>query len=129
MSSNFFLKKEETSILAVRLLWNSLKYIKNATDKVKLEAINAKGWAIQFVENPTEEMQLKAVSKDYDSIKYIKNPSQEVQLAAIRKYWAAIKFINNPTLEARREASSSISSISSVNLSSKEKIFLYEIRT
>ena len=76
----------------------------NPSERVKLEAVKAKGWAVQFIENPTEEMQLNAVNKDYDSIKYIKNPSEEVQLAAIKKYWAAIKFINNPSLEARKEA-------------------------
>lgn len=95
---------EENAILAVRLLWNSLKYIKNPSEKVKFEAINAKGWAIQFIADPSEEVQIKAVSKDYDAIKYIKNPSAKVQIEAIKKYWAAIKFIDNPTLEARREA-------------------------
>lgn len=95
---------EDISIMAVKILWNSLRYIKKPSYNVLKEAVKAKGWAIQFIEDKTEELCLLAVSKDYDSIKYIENPSEEVQLIAVKKYWGAIKYIKKPTLLVMREA-------------------------
>lgn len=95
---------EEISIMAVKILWNSLRYIKEPTYNVLKEAVKAKGWAIQFIGNKTEELCLLAVSKDYDSIKYIENPSEEVQLTAVKRYWGAIRYIKEPTLLVMREA-------------------------
>lgn len=96
--------EEELQIMAVKLLWNSLKLIENPSYKVQEEAVKTKGWAIQYIQDPSEELCIVAVEKDYDSIKYIKNPSEEVQLRAIDNYWGAIRFINNPSLRVNREA-------------------------
>ena len=108
-------KTEELQIIAVKnnplsveyienlseALWNSLKYIKNPTEKIIKRALEVKGWAIQYVENPTYEMKLLAIESDFDSIRYIDNPEEELQKKAIEKYWGAIKYIKNPTLESK----------------------------
>ena len=84
--------------------WNNLKYIKEPTEKVIIEAVKEKGWAIQYVTNPSEKLQLEAVKVDYDSIKYIKNPSEKVQIEAIKVKYDALRYIENPSLKAEIEA-------------------------
>ncbi|MBY6798287.1 hypothetical protein HYH85_19080, partial [Clostridium botulinum] len=110
-------------------LWNSLKYIKNPTEKIIREAINTKGWAIQFIQNANEELQLLAVEKDYDAIKYINDPSEAVQLKAIENYYAAIRYIKHPTLNAKIASIMSheegINYISNYDLD-EVKLFIYK---
>ncbi|MGL5148991.1 MAG: hypothetical protein ACRC7N_00255 [Clostridium sp.] len=92
---------EDLLVLAVKNLWNSLKLIKNPSNRVIEEAVKTKGWALQFVNEPWEELCVTAVKRDYDAIKYISNPSERVQLEAINTHWGAIKFIKNPTLASK----------------------------
>ena len=55
------------------------------------------GAAIKYIKDPTEEMQLEAVKEEPFAILYIKEPSEEVQLEAVKREYLAIDFIKNPT--------------------------------
>ena len=93
----------------------SIKYIKNPTKQVCLEAVKRNGYAIQHIKNPTEEMCLEAVKRCGNTIKYIDNPTEEMQLEAVKQNGLSIKFIENPTkemcMEAIRQDGSSINFI------------------
>ena len=82
----------------------SIKYIKNPTKQVCLEAVKRNGYAIQHIKNPTEEMCLEAVKRCGNTIKYIDNPTEEMQLEAVKQNGLSIKFIKNPTKEMCMEA-------------------------
>src|SRR5574344_1845703 len=61
---------------------NKLKFIKNPSEEVQLEAVKQNGLAIQYIVNPSEEVQLEAVKQNGLAIQYIDNPSEEAQLLA-----------------------------------------------
>ena len=82
----------------------SIKYIKNPTKQVCLEAVKRNGYAIQHIKNPTEEMCLEAVKRCGNTIKYIDNTTEEMQLEAVKQNGLSIKFIENPTKEMCMEA-------------------------
>jgi len=56
--------EEDLQVLAVKILWNSLRLIKNPSDRVKEEAVKSKGWAIQYIQSPSEKLCLIAVKND-----------------------------------------------------------------
>ena len=63
---------------------NTIKYIKNPTEKVQLEAVRWSKLAIKYIiknigGNPSEKVQLEAVKRDVNAIKHFKNPSEKVK--------------------------------------------------
>lgn len=92
---------EELMLFAVKNAWNSLKYFKEPAPKVRMAALESKGWAIQFIRDPSQEEKLMAVTRDADALQYIREADCEVQLAAVKNSWRAIRYIEDPCYEAR----------------------------
>ena len=57
----------------------AIRYIKDPTEEMKLEAVKEESWAIKYIENPSEEVQLLAVKKNGYLIIHIKNPTEKVK--------------------------------------------------
>ena len=56
-----------------------IKYIKNPSEEIQIEAVRKNGYAIRFIKNPSEEIQIEAVKENGYAIEYIKNPTEKVQ--------------------------------------------------
>ena len=52
-------------------------------------------YAIKYIKNPSEKVQLEAIKENYDAIRYIKNPSYKIELEAIKENESAINFIQD----------------------------------
>ena len=74
---------EDVQIIAVGRYYDYIKYIKNPSDAVQLEAVLNNGLAIQYIKNPSEAVQLVAVLSNWESIQYIDEPSEAVKAEAI----------------------------------------------
>ena len=72
-------QKESLQLEAVRNNRSAIKYIKNPSEQVQLEAIR-NGADIKYIEEPFEKVQLEAVRNNGCVIYYINNPSERVQL-------------------------------------------------
>ena len=81
-----------------------LKFIKNPSKKVQLEAVKHHGLAIKYIDNPTEEMQIEAVKNNSGALQYIKNPSEAMQIEAVKKSYKIIDMVENPTSRFREAA-------------------------
>lgn len=95
---------EEVQLEAVRQNGRVIQLIKNPSKEVQLEAVKHDGYAIQYIENPSEELQLEAVRQHCSSIEVIKDPSEKVQLEAVRENGYNIYYIKNPSEEVLLEA-------------------------
>ena len=76
---------EENLLKILKIDGWTIKYIKNPTLKMQLEAVKQNGYAIQFIESPPPEVQLEAVKRNGWAIQYIKNPTAEMQLEAVKQ--------------------------------------------
>ena len=94
----------EVQLEAVKQNGYAIEFIKNPTLEIQLEAVKQNGYAIEFIKNPTVEVQLEAVKQNGLAIQYIKKPTVEIQLAAIKQNGYVIKFIEKPTIEVQLEA-------------------------
>lgn len=57
----------------------ALKYIKNQTREICLEAIDKHGGiALEYVKEQTDEMCWKAISNTFEPLKYIRKPTKEI---------------------------------------------------
>ena len=95
---------EENFLKILKIDGRAIRFIKNPTLEVQLEAVKQNGYAIEFIKNPTVEVQLEAVKQNGLAIQYIKKPTVEIQLAAIKQNGYVIKFIEKPTIEVQLEA-------------------------
>jgi hypothetical protein len=93
---------EEHCLNAVKQNGYNIRYIKNPSEEVQLEAV--KDHAIYFIKNPSEEVQLEAIKENGSNIYFIKNPSEEIQLAAVKQSPDSIQYINNPSIEVQKAA-------------------------
>jgi hypothetical protein len=88
--------------------------IREITDEVKntkgmdLSAAKRNGESIKFMKNPSEKVQLAAVNQNEDAIMYIENPSEAVQLAVVSLDSNLIRYIKNPTEEVKALAKNSL---------------------
>ena len=71
-----------------------IKFIKNPTKQVCLEAVKQDGCAIQYIKNPTKEMCLEAINDYGQSIQFIKNPTEEMYLEAVKQEGGSIQYIS-----------------------------------
>ena len=55
---------EENLLKILKIDGWTIKYIKNPTLKMQLEAVKQNGYAIQFIESPPPEVQLEAVKRN-----------------------------------------------------------------
>ena len=99
---------EEALLQKVRRRPESIRKIKNPSEKVQLEAVKKDGNAIVYIDNPSEKVQLEAVKDNYYALRYIENPTEEMQLAAIENTnrWtvdSVFELLKNPTEKAIRE--------------------------
>ena len=83
---------------------NKAMDLNNASEEVKLDAVNEMGNAIEYIDNPSDDMKLAAVKDHPFSIKHIDNPSEEVQLAAVKNNGNVIQRIDNPSEEVQKAA-------------------------
>ena len=74
-----------------------IRFIKNPTLEMQLEAVKQNGWAIEFIKRPILKVQLAAVKEDGRAIQFIKKPTIEMQLTAVKQNGLAIQFIENPS--------------------------------
>jgi hypothetical protein len=88
---------EKQKLLAVKANGFAIEYIKNPSEAVQIAAVAENGRSIQFIKNPSEAVQLAAVNENGYAIEYIKNPSEEVQLAAANQNGDTIRHIKNPS--------------------------------
>lgn len=77
---------EEVQIAALRnpfaAMVHLLRSIPNASDKVKLAAVEYNPAHIESIDNPTEEMQMAAIEQDYKLLTRINNPTEKVKQRA-----------------------------------------------
>jgi hypothetical protein len=97
---------KERCMLAVKQNGNTIEFIKDPSEEMKLEAVRQDGFAIEFIKDPSEEMKLEAVRQDGCAIQFTKDPSEAVQLEAVRQDGWAIQFIKDPSETVRLEAMS-----------------------
>ena len=95
---------EETLLQKVKRRPESIKKIKNPSEKVQLEAVKKDGSVIQYIDNPSEKVKLAAVKEYGGNIQYIDNPSEKVQLEAVKDNYYALRYIENPTEEMQLAA-------------------------
>jgi hypothetical protein len=99
--------EKERCMLAVRQDGNTIRFIKDPSETVQLEAVRQNGDAIQFIEDPSEAVQLEAVRRNGSAIQFIKDPSEAVQLEAVSQNVYTIQYIKDPSelvqLEAARQ--------------------------
>jgi hypothetical protein len=81
-----------------------MAYIYIDNEDIQMAAINSTctkdykdGRVIQVIKNASEQIKLLAVQKDGECIRYLLDPSEELQLAAVNQNKLAICFIKNPT--------------------------------
>ena len=51
--------------------WLFLKFVKNQTEEICLEAIRNIGWALKFVKNQTEEICFEAATNRGTALRYV----------------------------------------------------------
>jgi len=92
--------QEQKDLLIVRRNGSDIVYIKEPTEKVKLEAVKNSPYAIEYIENPSEQVQLEAVKQNGFIIRRIYKmgiePSEQVQLGAVKKNIESFGFIDKP---------------------------------
>ncbi len=69
--SKFDINNEEECLEAVSKNGDSIKYIKNPSEAVKLAAVRGKGDSIEFIYNPSDEVIIEAVKQDKDAVAHI----------------------------------------------------------
>jgi hypothetical protein len=75
--------ESETKIKADKFILENKRCIYDDEERCIL-AVKRNGNTIEFIKDPSEEMKLEAVRQDGCSIRFIKNPSEKVQLEAVR---------------------------------------------
>lgn len=78
---------------------SSIRYMKNPTEKVLLEAVIQNEWTIKYAKPQTEELCLAAVKHFGKALQYIDNPSEDVKWAALHNTPLAIYAIKVPSIE------------------------------
>ncbi len=76
-----------------------IKYVKNQTPELCLEAVKNNGLAIEYIKNQTPDLCLEAVKRHGYAIQYIKNQTPELCLEAVKNNGLAIEYIENQTPE------------------------------
>ena len=81
-----------------------LRYIKNQTPEICLEAVKQNGRALIYVKNQTPEICLEAVKQNGWALIYVKNQTPEICLEAVKQDGYLLVFVNNQTPEICLEA-------------------------
>jgi hypothetical protein len=58
--------------------YKALKYVKDQTEEICLEAVKQNGYALQYVKEQTEAICLEAVKEDGDAFQYVEKYYQSV---------------------------------------------------
>ena len=88
-----YVAPKEEQLKAVKERGDDIKYIKNPSEELKIEAIKCIHTAIQYIDNPSEELQLLAVKQSYFSLLYLHNPSDEVLKEALKDKNCSIDYM------------------------------------
>lgn len=78
---------------AIKVDATNIKYMKNITDQMWIEAISRDINVLKDIEYPTEEMCLAGLNKSWFAFTHIKNPTYAICLAAIKKDVYILKYI------------------------------------
>ena len=81
-----------------------IRYIKNPSVELILEAVKKNGLAIRYIENPTNEMKETAIKNNPLAVEYIEELSEENAILAVRLLWNSLKYIKNPSEKVKFEA-------------------------
>jgi len=100
--------QEQKDIISVKQNSDSIRNIKNPTEKVQLEAVKQNGYTLQYIVEkgiiPSEAVQLAAVKESGYAIEFINDPSESVQLEAVKQNSDSIRYIKNPTEKVQLNA-------------------------
>ena len=94
----------EMCLEAVRQNGYALEFVKDQTPEICLQAVRQKGCALQYVKNQTPEICLEAVRRSCHAFQYVKNQTLEICLEAVRRSCHAFQYVKNQTLEICLEA-------------------------
>lgn len=81
-----------------------LRYVKNKTPQICLEAVQLDGEALQFVENQTLEICLAAIRQNCHAIRFVKHQTHELCMEAVKQNGYTLKHVQNQTIEICWEA-------------------------
>jgi hypothetical protein len=81
-----------------------LKFAKEQTEEICLEAVKNNGLALEFVENQTEEICLEAVKNNGLALEFVENQTEELCLEAVKNNGFAILQVENKTRQICLEA-------------------------
>lgn len=106
---------------AIKQKGYSLRYIKNQTEEICLEAVMENKWAIEFVKNPTENLCIKTISlyerdigiarqevtghlsqSDIDAVwkvRYLTNETEKLLITLVGNSNSLIDFIEDPFMK------------------------------
>lgn len=88
---------EEYKLFIVKNNGTNIKYIKNPSKNVQIEAVKDTVFAIKYIENLHEDVALMCVKSSWNALELIKEPSDNVIEEAIKTKGWAIKYITNPS--------------------------------
>jgi hypothetical protein len=77
----------------------ALKYVKNQTEMINLQAVRQNGHALQFVKEQTEEINLRACKSDGCALQYVKEKKESICLLAVSRSGYALQFVEDQTEE------------------------------
>ena len=75
----------------------ALKFVKEQTPEICLDAIKETGFALKFVKEQTSEMCLDAIKETGFALKFVKEQNSEMCLEAIKETGFALKFVKEQT--------------------------------
>ena len=81
-----------------------IRYMKNPSETLCMELIEANLSNIQYIENPSENVCMEVVKKEPEHIQYIENPSENVCMEVVSRCPYCIQYIKNPSPNVCLEA-------------------------
>jgi hypothetical protein len=82
----------------------ALRYVKNQTPELCLEALRQDGYSIRYVKNQTPELCLEAVKKNGRALRYVNTQTEEMCMIAVRQESYTLIDVKNQTDEICLEA-------------------------
>ena len=95
---------DEMCLEAVKINLFALNCVKKQTDEICLEAVKHDGLALQYVKDQTDEICLEAVKRNYAAIDYVKKQTDEICLEAVKQHGLVLYLVKNQTNEICLEA-------------------------
>lgn len=101
-----FVKEQTTEICieAVRSNFKALEFVKEQTPELCLEAVRNDGNALRYVKEQTTELCLGAVSNCSWALKYVKEQTPEICIEAVKNTGFALEYVKEQTTEICVEA-------------------------